>query len=76
MHQLEGVKAMLKNKDDMCTSEEIPSVQLRKGVRFDHGVEKLTELERAQRKIKHQSMSFMHTHILVSLQYLQLNCCS
>lgn len=69
MNQLEGVKAMLKNKDDMCSTNEEISVQLRKGVRFDHGVDKNTELERAQRKIKHQSISFMHTHVLVSQYY-------
>lgn len=66
VNQLEGVKAMLKHKDDMHTSGEIQTVQLRKGVRFDRGAEKGTELERAQRKIKHQSISFMHTHVLVS----------
>lgn len=66
MNQLEGVKAMLKNKDDMC-SLEIQNVQLRRGVRFDQGVlDKSTDVERAERKIKHQSMSFMHTHVLVS----------
>lgn len=59
---------MLKDKDDniMCISEEVQNVQLRKGVRFDHGIEKSAELERAERKIKHQSISFMHTHVLVS----------
>lgn len=66
MNQVEGVKAMLKNKDE-C-SEEIQNVQLRKGVRFDNGIlDKSTEVERAEQRIKHQSMSFMHTHVLVSL---------
>ena len=65
MNRLEGVKAILKNKDYMC-GEEIQNIPLRKGVRFDHGVDKSTEVERAERKIKRQSMSFMHTHVLVS----------
>ena len=82
MNQLEGIKAVLKSEesDDICVSDEIQNVQLRKGVRFDHEVDKSTEFERAERKIKHQSISFMHTHVLVSyssvLNYHHLFICA
>ena len=69
MSQLEGFKAALETKDDR-ESEESNTVQLRKVVRYDgiDGVDgKSTEVEKAEQRIRHQSMSFMHTHVLVSL---------
>ena len=64
--QLEGVGATFVNQVEMTSEVTTEQVILRRGVRFDGTAEKRTEAEKAELKIKHQSMSFMHTHVLVS----------
>ena len=63
--QLEGVKVMLKNMDD-AGHKASKTVQFRRGVRFDSESEGSGEIKKAEMKLRHQSMSFMHTHVLVS----------
>ena len=65
--QLEGVKVMLKNDKDDAGIEESKKVRFRKEVRFDgEPGGSSPEINKAEMKLRHQSMSFMHTHVLVS----------
>lgn len=65
--QLKDVKAMMNSRDDVDAQENHNKVKLRKAVRFDGVRERSSEtVENAEQRIRHQSMSFMHTHVLVS----------
>lgn len=63
--QLQRVKALFVNEDEL-DYDPTQKVTLRRGTRFDSTAEGRNAMEKEQLRIKHQSMSFMHTHVLVS----------
>lgn len=58
-------QTLFMNKDEI-DYDQTQKVTLRRRARFDGTAEGRSAMEKEHLRIKHQSMSFMHTHVLVS----------